>query len=94
MWPTGFGKEYLRNKDTLYLDREEKSPENNAIPWGSTGEVCTPILMTWDFASTPADAFHSIYLLAKQHMIPVLPRNQQHPTNRINDNAAMVQSKA
>src|SRR5271156_4654378 len=34
------------------------------------------------------------HLLAKQHMIPVLPKNQQHPIKRTNDKAAIVQSKA
>lgn len=34
------------------------------------------------------------HLLAKQHMIPVLPKNQQHPIKRTIDKAAIVQSKA
>ena len=34
------------------------------------------------------------YLLAKQHKRPVLPKNQQHPMNRITDRPAVAQRRA
>lgn len=34
-----------------------------------------------------------LYRLAKQHMIPVLPKNQQKPTKRIMDRKAVAYSK-
>ena len=36
----------------------------------------------------------AVYLLAKQHMIPDRPRNQQHPMNLMMESNAVAHNKA
>lgn len=47
----------------------------------------TPLLCSESFPVT------ANYLLAKQHNKPVLPRNQQHPINRMSDRAAVTHNR-
>lgn len=55
-----------------------------------SGQIWTPFCtVNLDFPKVPVS-----YLLAKQHRIPVLPKNQQQPMKRMMDNPAVAQRSA
>jgi len=57
--------------------------------------VPIPALTAFCFLpSYPIPSHSSTYRLAKQHKIPVLPKNQQHPMKRMIDSPAVAQRSA
>ena len=52
-----------------------------------------PSFFSFSFFLSPSAAHRSAYLRAKQHMIPVLPRNHKKPINRMIERNAVAKSK-